>query len=507
MLPAVSVTKSDFATGVVAPSDVGILAIIAPAGAASTAPANAPTMYTVDGQALSDFTPSPLVEDLSYVLNNGGGQPVIACRATAATAAVYGTIDVSKMAGLTVVTAGSAVPNDYYDVIIGFPLSGVVGAAGLQWTYSLDGGNSTSGPQALPTGAGPIVITIPNFPAGGSPGVSFSLTAATIVAGDLFRCLVAPAKMTDADLATSLEAMRVTTLPFEGVLIEEDAGPATIGIVDTWLSALEKVGKFKYGLLNTRFKNQLHLGSGAAETETAFATAMTTAVAAMTPTIRCCLGTDGGKVSSTLTGLSQPRHAALDLAARATAIATGVDPAYVDLGPLPGVGIVDNSGNPLFHNEELYPGLDSLLLTSLRTFANQNGVYITNANVFSTVGSDYVFLQHIRTMNQGCELAFAILQKQLGRGVGKKPRDPITGKITILESDALVIEGLVNRNVENALAGQVVAVAFTLSRTDDLSSNAGATVNGYLYVEALAYIKNIKVIAAFQKQIAVALAA
>ena len=501
MVPSVSITKADFQTGVVPPSDVGILAVIAPAGAG---PQNAPTMYTVDSQALTDFgAPGPLVEDVSYILNNGGGQPVIACRATAATAATYSAVDATKITGAMVPSAGAAVPLDYYDVIITFPITGVVGAAGLTWTYSLDGGNSTSGPQALPTGAGPIVIVVPAFTAGGSPGVSFSLTAASVNAGDFFRAFTTPAKMTDVDVVASLEAMRVTSLPWEGMILEEDAGTGTTGLVDTWLAGLEKVGKFKYAILNTRFKSQLHLGSGTAESETSYATAMTTLTSGQTPSIRLVEGTDGGLISSTLTGLRQPRHTSLFLAARATAIQTGIDPAYVALGPLPGVGIADGNNNPLFHNEELYPGLDTLQLSSLRTFANQGGVYINNALVFSTLGSDYVFLQHIRTMNQGCELAFAILQKQLSRGVGKKPRDPVTGKITILESDARAIEGLVNQAVQNQLQGQVQAAAFTLSRTDDLSSNAGATINGFLFIEALAYIKNFKVIAAFTKQITV----
>jgi hypothetical protein len=500
-VPSITIKKADFQTGTVAPSPVGVLAIIAPAGAGAF---NTPISYASDAQAMADFSPGPLVEDASYVLNNGGGSPVVLCRPTTATAAAYGTIDVSKLTGSLVPTAGSGVPNDRYDVIITFPIAGTAGGAGLTWTYSLDGGNSTSGPQVLPTGAGPILIAVPNFPAGGSPGVSFSLTAGTVNAGDYFRVITSPAKMTDTDLATSLEAMRTTTLPWEGVLIEEEAGTATTGLVDTWLSGIEKVGKFRFALLNTRFKNQLHLGSGTAETETAYATAMTTLASASTPTIRLCLGTDGALVPSTLTGLLQARYTSLFLAGRAMAIQTGVDPAFIDLGPLPGARIVDNNNGPLFHNEELSPNLDQLLLTALRSVANDSkGAFINNANVFSTVGSDYVYLQHIRVMNRACEIAFAILQRQLGRGIGKKRPDPVTGGIYIKESDALVIEGLVNAQVKSQLQGQVEDVQFQLARNDDLSSNAGATLNGTLEVEALAYVKAIKVVAAFVKAISV----
>src|SRR6185312_13064666 len=148
--------------------------------------------------------------------------------------------------------------------------------------------------------------------------------------------------------------------------------------------------------------------------------------------------------------------------------------------------------------------LDQLLLTALRTVANEDGVFINNANVFSTVGSDYVFLPHIRTMNRACEVAYGVLVKELGRGVGKKPADPVTGGVYILEEDALTIEGMVNTAIERELAGQVASFKFQLARNDDLSSNAGAILNSTLTLVALAYIKGIKVLAAFAKSIAAA---
>src|SRR6185312_13824302 len=331
-------------------------------------------------------------------------------------------------------------------------------------------------------------------PQGGSPGVSFAIGAGTLVAGDTWSCTTTPGLPNDSDLATSLEALRVTTLPWEGFLADAPAATGTTSMVDTWLSNLEKVGKFRFAVLNTRMKN-------AGESETDFATAMQTFVAAAAPTIRACVGTDGGDLTSSLTGLTLPRTAALALAADAMAIPIGQDPAFVGAGPIQGYVIVDGDGNPNYHNEELYPNLDQLLLTALRSVNGESGVYINNARVFSTVGSDYVFLPHVRTMNRACELAYQTLTTQLGRGVGKKPRDPNTGEVYILESDALVIEGLVNGAVKQALKGQVSSVKFTLSRTDDLSANSGATVNGTLTVVALAYIKGFAVVAAFAKSI------
>jgi len=501
MLPSVSITKVDFATGSVAPSPVGVLAIIAPA---SSGPQNVATSYTQDTQAWNDFGPSSLVGLASYVMQESGN-PVVVIRPLTSTAATYGTIDVTGMTGTSVPTAGAAVPADNYDVIVTVVAGGTIGAAGLTYTYSLDGGNSTSGVQALPTGGAPITLTLPNFTRGGSPGVSFSLAAGTWIAGDFFRVLTLHAQQTSADLTTALEALRVTTIPWEAVLIDQDAATGAAALLDTWLAGLEKVGKFKMAFLNTRLKNQPHVPgtSGAVETETAYATAMGTLAAGSAPSIRVAFSTDGGEIQSTLTGLSMTRPSSLFVAARSMGIAIGIEPAYVALGPLGGVTITDDIGNPAYHNEEIYQNLDQLQLTTLRSVNGQSGAYVTNGRIFSTVGSDYVLIPHVRTMNRSCEIAYQILTKSLSKGIGKKQKDPVTGLVYILEADALAIEGQVNAAVRPQLQNQVQQYAFTLSRTDDLSANSGAILNGSSAIVALAYIKGFKVLASFAKSIAV----
>jgi hypothetical protein len=497
-IPAVTIQKLQYQTGAIGPSPLGVLAIIAPAG---SGPFNTPSAYTVDSQAMATYGPSPLVEETSYTLAVSGN-PVIPIRPTTATAALYSAVSKTGT-GTSVVTAGAAVPADNYQVLVTIVTGGTIGVAGITYTYSLDGGNSVSAVQALGTAN---VLTIPNFAAGGSPGVSFALGAGTFVAGDFFRCNTSTAGMTDADLATSLEALRVSALPWEGVLI--DQGPTgtgmattTTGLVDTWLAGLEKVGKFRFAVLNTRMKTQ------PSETEAAFLTAMTTLTTAAAPSIREVVGTDGGALTSTLTGLTLPRPTSLAIAADAMSIPIGQDPAFVGAGALQGYTIVDGNGNPFFHNEELYQNLDALQLSTLRSVNGQgaNAVFITNARVFAQIGSDYVFLPHIRTMNRGCELAYQLLTTQLGKGVGKKPKDPTTGGVYILESDAAVIENLVNGALATPLKGQVSSFLFSLSRTDDISANSGAIINGTLAIVALAYIKGFKVIAAFAKSIAVVL--
>ncbi len=52
--------------------------------------------------------------------------------------------------------------------------------------------------------------------------------------------------------------------------------------------------------------------------------------------------------------------------------------------------------------------------------------------------------------------------------------------------------------------GRVSGAKFTLSRTDNLSSNAGATLTAQVAVSALAYVKRFAVTSKFVKTIAVA---
>lgn len=184
-------------------------------------------------------------------------------------------------------------------------------------------------------------------------------------------------------------------------------------------------------------------------------------------------------------------------------IPLGTEPAYVALGPLGDISITDGTGHPLFHDEMLYPNLDQLLLTTLRSVPGQTGVFVTNGRIFSTVGSDYVLIPQARTMNQACELTYATLTKQLSLGVGKKPIDPVTNKVYILERDALKLEGLVNAAISVPLQGQVAGFSFDLSRNDDISANSGVTLSGTVAIASLAYVKNFAVLAIFVRSITV----
>lgn len=484
-VPSVIFNKVNSNLGSVGPDATGRLAIIAPGSAGSL---NAPAAFARQDLALAAVGYGPLVEDASYDMNVAG-KPVVLIRPATSTAATYTSVTFTGT-GSSVVTAGGSSPVDDYDVIVTVVVGGTRGTPGITYTYSLDGGSNTSGVQALGSST---TLTIPNS------GVSFSLAAGTLVASDSWTCSTAHARMTDADLPAALESLRVTALPWEAVLIDSEIGTGTVSIVDTWLAGLETVGKFRMAFMAVRRKTA---PVPAGETEAAYLTAMTT-IMASTTSIRVSVSADAGALASLVNGLLLPRSTALALAARSMLIPIGEDPAAVARGPVPGFILPSGTGAPKWHDEMLYPGLDDIRLTTLRSFPGAQGTFINNARVASSNGSDYVFTQHIRVMNRACEIAFQVLSTQLSIGVGKKAPDPITGQVYILEQSAQKIEALVNAQLTNALKGQCVGAAFVMSRTDDLSANTGATVHGEVQVDPLAYIKTFAVNAVFVKQIGV----
>lgn len=488
MLPSVTISKVTSNVGSAPASTVGMLAIIA---GAAQGPINTPSVYARTDLALNTYNFGPLVEYGAYVIDVAN-QPVVLVRPTQAQAATYGTVN-KAIAGTCVPTAGATAPLEHYGAVVTIVVGGTVGTAGITYTYSLDGGQHTSGIQALGTAT---TLTIPNS------GVSFPLAAGTLLAGDTWNCWTERALATDTDLPASFTALQNTRNGWEGVLIDSVVDSSTVGLVDTWLSGLEGMGQFHFALLNTRFKNE---PQPATESENAYQTAMGTIVG-NSASIRVCVGGDGGHVASPLTGLNLKRPTALIVAARAMQISIGVDPAYVATGALSGVQLCDPNGNPFDHDEALFPTLDGLRMMSLRTFAQggPQGVYVCNANTIQALGGDYPYLQHIRIMNRACTIAWALLTTELSRGVNKNPKpDQNTGAVTIFEPDAAAIEAKVNGPMQQALKGQVSQALFTLSRTDNLSVTP-CIVSGLVSIVPKAYIKGYAVTTEYSKSIQVA---
>lgn len=485
-LPAVSVSKNTFSTAQAPASTTGILAIIA---ASSTGTAGVPGGFSRSDLAVSAYGYGPLTDYAAYTMAVAN-EPVILQKSAASFPGTIGTITKTLGTGTSTVTDNASAPYDTYNVQVTVLNGGTQGVAGITYTYSTDGGNTVSGAQALGVAT---TLTIPNT------GVSFSIGAGTLASGATWQAYTTRPMLNDSDVTTALTALGLTRLPFEGVLLDCSAGVSTVGLVDTILSGWETRGIFKFAIFNSRFKTE---PSPATESEAAYATALGALFNNQT-SIRICVGADGGHSASPITGWNLKRPTSLFLAARAMQIQIGEDAAFGGRGALTNVQIADSNSNPLDHDEDLFPNLDTLRLASMRSFApgGPQGTYMTNPNVISPSGSAFAYLQHVRTMNRACEIAWAVLTTQLSVGVRKNLKaDPTTNTVTILEADAARIEALVNDALSQPMKGQVNAYKFTLSRTDDMNA-VPCNVTGLVELTALAYIKGFKVQAQFSKTI------
>ncbi len=490
--PNVSISKNVFTTGQAPASTTGILAILACASAGNVSE-NVPGGFSRTDLAVTAHGSGPLTDFFAYDVNVAN-QPALLVRGTQGFAGAYGTITKTFASGTVTCTATAlTAPFDDYDMRVTFTAPGTIGVAGITYTYSPDGGETTSGAQALGTAT---TLAIPNT------GCSFDLTG-PVIAGDTFQVYTSRPVLDNAAVTVGMTALGNTRLPFEGVLVDCSAGASTVGLIDGILAGWEARGIFKFAIFNSRYKKN---PQPTQETETAYAVALAATFGTQT-SIRTCVGADGAHVPSSITGWDLKRPTSLLVAARAMQIPIGEDAGYVGRGAVAGARIADGNGNPFDHDEDLNPNVDTLRLMSLRSFApgGPNGVYICNANTMQPAGGALPYLQHIRIMNRACEIAWFVLTTQLSRGVRKNPKkDPVTGAVTIFEPDAALIEELVNEALTQPMKGQVSAVRFSLSRTDDLNA-VPCVVTGLLDLVALAYIKGFQVQAQFSKTLSTAI--
>jgi hypothetical protein len=480
MTPKTTITKVDGQTGVVRPGSEGILAILA---GSSTGALDTPSSYTRDTLIPDDLGYGRLTSFGAHDLATAK-KPVLLNRTACSTAGAYGAVTLSGTGASTPTADGTSLPFDDFLVRILIVAGGTVGTPGITYQTSVDDG-VTYGPVTALGSATYIEIA--------NTGVKINLTVDTLVADDEISCTTTGPRPTSADLVASLEALRVTSQPWEAVLIDGDSSAAAISLVSSWLTTLEDQGKYKTAIMSFRRRAD---GESRADYLTAY-----TAVRSQVSSLGIVLCYDGGDAVDRFLGVALFRPAGLHVAARGMAVDIATDVAYVALGPLPNCVIKDSRKNPLYHDEALYPGADDQQATALRSFDGQTGAYVNNANLISPSGSDYVYWQHARVMNRLAEVARQRFDQNLSRGVAKSKTTGPKGERYIAETDAQAIEGDINAALLNPSKGRVSEVRVTLHRDDDISSNGGAIVKADLEVVALAYVKGWDVAAKYVKTI------
>lgn len=416
----------------------------------------------------------PLAEAVAQTLGtpNAGG-PVLAMVLAQAIAGAWVASSLTKVGTGAGTVTGGGTPKDAYSVKVTITKSGALGAA--EFTYSLDGGLTTSPTLVVPSGG---VFNVPT--ATDQTGITLTF-ASTFVAGDVYSgSCTAPfynasgiddgvnaAIAQGADFAFMVytgEAATCETPPSSGAAIATKAGSVT----DTLFNRYQFVRAI--------------VGAGGGNESEAIAAYASFAHSRVLVTYgQCVLGS-----KKPFTGWGYPTRSIVDVvAARATAALISTDLGRVASGALPNILSIT-------HDEAITETLDQKRFTTLRTLQGRPGFYITQGRFMSAPGSDYKYWQLGRCMDVACATAAAMQLNILNDDV----RTNADG--TLDEGDAVRYETpieealkvvLIDPNAANGTPGHVSETGYHIDRTNNVQTSD--TLKTSVAIRPRGYIKQI----------------
>jgi len=456
--PKVTITTTDGGLGTVPNQGGKLVAVLGPAvsGVYET-----PAGYGRPKDVIAAFTSGPLVEWATYFqARYGRGAIPIRTHATG-TAGSAGSLVTTGVLGTSAVTiGGTPAPTDDLDVVFKVVTGGTIGTAGITYQTSLDGGRTFSPVTALGTAT---TLTI------SGTATELDFAAGTLLAGDKVTYTTHAPAPSAVELGAALTALGNSNLDWEFALIATPITAAIFDQLETSFAAMQAAGKYRAWIGNTAMPTP-------GQSEAAFKTAMDAIFTSKATTIGSVYAGDA-KTFSAVSGRIYRRPVALSVGAMQASVSEEVDIADVDLGPVPGVSIVDDNGNPENHDEAVYPGLDDSRFGTLRTWNNRNGVYVTRPRVLSSAGSDFSIMPYRRVMNLYAETLLFYMTRRLAKPIRISKK---TG--FIIEVDALEIELGAQKSLEAVLMKKPKAsgITFNVSRNDDLLGTKTLTGDGGL---------------------------
>ena len=386
------------------------------------------TYGPVTTAAATLMVPGASFTTLAFGAGTSVSGDVVTVTAAGATALASGT-------GTLVPTLSAACPVDAYSVIVTITTAGALGVA--QFTYSLDGGLTTSG-AILTAGSGIYIV----------PDTGLQITLAGVqTAGDAFTFTTTTASYTTTDVNNAFTAVLADSRQW--FLAHVVGLPATVAAAATLLATVDAqlvtaAGSYRYA-------------RGAIEVPVDTDSATIAAFAASSSTrVMACAGTH--LTISPLNGRKFTRPAAWSAIARACAVSASEDLGRVASGSLPGVVSI-------VRDEQATPGLDAGRFTTLRTLPGYPGFWVTNGRMMAAPGSDYTFLQYGRVMDIACSATYQALLRFLNDSVR------VNANGTIRETDARAIEAYCDNHIRNSLPlGSISDLSFSINRVTNVLS-------------------------------------
>jgi uncharacterized protein DUF2586 len=353
---------------------------------------NTPTLISNQRQLKDNFgIHGPGNDVVGYILDIAGG-PVVVTRVSPSVAATYGAANVpsslTPVVGATgnsiTFTVATSAPKNSFQIVINIITGGLLAVTTFQ--YSLDGGftfsPTTQAAASVPLGTSGVTAEF----ASGSTGA--------YVAGATYANTSFAPHYASSDLTTAFVGVDASTIAFDFFVFAGEA--ATASAAGTLFSAIATKMTAYRTSLDRYYRAIMGAGEGIASL------ALTTFNALTSERIAVLYGKFRTAPSFSVVGRGLPLMPALNAAAmRATANVMSTDLAQTSgsdkVGALPGASA------PTADEYRNNQGLDDKKIGTLRTAANDVGVFITNVWLKSADGSDFQYWQHGRIMDEACK--------------------------------------------------------------------------------------------------------
>ena len=468
--PAVNSNKLDGSLGITPGSAGNLLAIMGPS---STGTEASPIALARVSDVISQFGYGPLTEFACYAIQNYG-KPVLLIKAHATTVGATGSLVTTLWTGSSTPTidAGSA-PNDDYEYGIRIITGGTRGSAGIILQWTLDGGRTWSANVALGTG---ITYAIPNS------GITIAFGAGLMIAGESVSGVSTAPACTASDLTAALLALRNSTQQWEFVCLANPMDSTnTLGAaMDAFIAGMWTIGKFRWWFSNMALPTSV-------QTDATYQTSLATYTATYSSTSGS-VAAGAARVLSGVTsrGFNYIRPISMPVAPLILSVSEEVRVSEIDGMVLPGVSLTDANGNVAArcHDEMLYPGLDDARFLSLRTWADESGVWVNRPRMFGSASSDFDMIPKIRIWNLMGTILYSFFKTRLQKPV---LADSKTG--FILKSFHNELQDSANQVLAAALLKKpkASACAVSVSLTDPLLNTSTPNLTIDARVQPMGY--------------------
>lgn len=407
--------------------------------------------------AVTLFGQGPLVEDSCRVLNEAGG-PVLMCRLTGSVAGTNSAVTATATGTGTITLAGA--PYDSYNAEVQITTAGTLGTG--KFKYALDAHRliNANGIAFEPTWSAEITI-----PAGGTYAIPNTNITMTFVpgAGPTFYALADKHTWTStepyyavADVDAAGDVFRLLANQWRFLTLcgmsPTAAGAATMATgLATELSSEATLFRYARGFVDAA-------GDTTSNTITAFA-------AVEDRRIATCYGRCVRSTLKPFAGWGTPKRSVVaEFAGRAAREQISTHLGRVATGSLSGVMYVS-------HDEFQNQVMNVAKFSTLRSWANRPGFYITRANLRSPPGSDFKYSHNGFVMDVACTTVANALQEFANKSFR------VTSTGTIDPKDAKDIESAVLRQLRAQLTepinaegkrGHVSALNFTVDLTNNV---------------------------------------